>query len=41
MRRRFMALLAGFADLAGKNARFADPTVFVGLVRRSDKIVTE
>jgi len=29
------------ADLAGKNATFANPTVFVGLVQWADKVLTE
>jgi len=29
------------ADLVGKNASFADPTIFVGLVEWADKVLTE
>jgi len=29
------------SDLVGKNATFATPTVFVGLVEWADKVLTE
>ncbi len=49
MRRRFLASLFAFpglglvasADLTGKNATFANPAIFVGLVQWSDKVITE
>jgi hypothetical protein len=29
------------SDLAGKNAMFANPAIFVGLVEWADKVLTE
>jgi hypothetical protein len=46
MRRRFLTMLLGLPGLGltaaqAKNATFANPTVFVGLVQWSDKVLTE
>ena len=50
MRRRFLSLLLGLPAatiaaatraLKGKNATFANPAIFVGLVQWCDKVMTE